>query len=262
MEILGTKISFVALSFLAWQKSNKSDAELRRLLKLFKVQYQRQISTFVPMRILLLLIFTAFFTSKSNYEFAVVKYNGGGDWYANPTSLTNLISFCNKELNTNIAPEYATVDLSSNSIFKYPFIHLTGHGNVVLSDEEKANLTKYLMAGGFLHVDDNYGMDKYIRPLLNQLLPDTELEQLPANHPIFQSPYSFPNGLPKIHEHDNKPPEAYALFFQGRMVVLYTYECDLGDGWEDGNVHNDSPEIRLKALQMGANIVNYVLSGE
>lgn len=214
------------------------------------------------MRILLFLLTPFLLSAQYQCQFAVAKYNGGGDWYANPTALTNLIGYCNRELQMNIEPEYATVELGSEEIFQFPFIHLTGHGNVVLDADEKANLRNYLMAGGFLHVDDNYGMDPYIRPLLNDLLEGTELVELGADHPIFHSPYKFENGLPKIHEHDAKKPQAFALFYQGRMVVLYTFECDLGDGWEDANVHNDSEETRLKALRMGANIINYVLTGQ
>lgn len=214
------------------------------------------------MRIILTLLFPFLLFAQDDYQFAVVKYNGGGDWYANPTSLNNLIGFCNKELKTQINPKAATVEVGSDAIYKYPFLHLTGHGNIVLDDAERKNLMNYLMAGGFLHVDDNYGMDKYIRPLLNQLLPNTELEEIGADNPIFNSFYSFPQGLPKIHEHDAAKPQAFALYWEGRMVLLYTFECDLGDGWEDYDVHNDSEETRLKALRMGANIVNYALSGQ
>lgn len=189
---------------------------------------------------------------------ALLKYNGGGDWYANPTSLPNLITFCNKNLNTNINPEPATVEVGSPEIFNYPFLHMTGHGNVVFNGAETENLRNYLMAGGFLHVDDNYGMDKFIRPQLEKLFPSGKLVELPFNHPIFKQKFKFANGLPKIHEHDNKPPQAFGLFYEGRLVVLYTYECDLGDGWEDPQVHKDPEEVRLKALQMGANILSYV----
>lgn len=214
------------------------------------------------MRFILLFILPISLFAQNNTQFAVVKYNGGGDWYANPTSVSNLISFCNSELKMQIEPKYATAEIGSEDIYKYPFMHLTGHGNIVLNASEKENLAAYLMAGGFLHVDDNYGMDKYIRPILESLLPNTTLEELGANHAIFLHPYAMPNGLPKIHEHDAAKPQAFALFYQGRMVLLYTFECDLGDGWEDENVHNDSEEIRLKALRMGANIVNYVLTGQ
>ncbi len=213
---------------------------------------------------ILLIIFLFPFLAVAQYpiEFAVVKYNGGGDWYANPTSLTNLISYCNSELGMRINPKYATVDVGSEDLYKYPYVHLTGHGNVVLSTEEIYNLRTYLMAGGFLHVDDNYGMDKFIRPQLNQLLPNIELQEIGSDHPIFSAVYPMPEGLPKIHEHDANKPQAFGLFYQGRLVVLYTFESDLGDGWEDADVHNDSEEIRTKALQMGANIVSYVLTGQ
>ncbi len=215
------------------------------------------------MRNLLVLVFCPLLLlGQSNYQFAVLKYNGGGDWYANPTSLTNLISFCNKELGMRIAPKYATVDVDSEELFNYPFVHLTGHGNVVMNDSELGNLRLYLQSGGFLHVDDNYGMDKFIRPLLDQLLPDSELEELGSNHPIFSVVYPMPDGLPKVHEHDASRPQAFGLYHNGRLVLLYTFESDLGDGWEDANVHNDSEEIRKKALKMGANIVSYVLTGQ
>jgi len=214
------------------------------------------------MRYLLLILFPLTTFAQYNYEFAVAKYNGGGDWYANPTSLKNLIQFCNNELKMTINPVAPTVDLGSEDMFGYPFIHLTGHGNVVFSDAERDNIVLYLLGGGFLHIDDNYGMDKFIRPQLQQLLPGIELVELGIDHPIFHAPYNFKGGLPKIHEHDAKPPQAFALYHEGRMVLLYTFECDLGDGWEDSNVHNDSEETRLKALRMGANIVSYVLTGQ
>lgn len=189
---------------------------------------------------------------------ALLKYNGGGDWYANPTSLPNLAEFCNKQLDININTDPPTVEVGSPDIFNYPFIHMTGHGNVVFSAEEAQNLRTYLIAGGFLHVDDNYGMDPYIRPALKKVFPELDLIELPFSHPIFHQRYDFKNGLPKIHEHDNKPPQAFGLFWEGRLVCLYTYECDLGDGWEDADVHKDPEEVRLKALQMGANIIQFV----
>ena len=189
---------------------------------------------------------------------ALLKYNGGGDWYANPTSLPNLAEFCNKQLDININTDPPTVEVGSPDIFNYPFIHMTGHGNVVFSAEEAQNLRTYLIAGGFLHVDDNFGMDPYIRPALKKVFPELDLIELPFSHPIFHQRYDFKNGLPKIHEHDNKPPQAFGLFWEGRWVCLYTYECDLGDGWEDADVHKDPEEVRLKALQMGANIIQFV----
>ena len=191
---------------------------------------------------------------------ALLKYRGGGDWYANPTSLTNLIAFCNTNLDMSLNPNYETVEVGSVDLYRYPFIHMTGHGNVVFSEDELANLRNYLIGGGFLHIDDNYGMSPFIRPQLKALFPELELVELPYNHPIFNQKYQFRNGLPKIHEHDNKPPQAFGLIWEGRLVCLFTYECDLGDGWEDYEVHKDSQEIRTKALQMGANILQYVFT--
>lgn len=198
--------------------------------------------------------------AQGTYQIALLKYNGGGDWYANPTSLTNLVDFCNKNLRTNINSEYATVDAGSAEIFNFPFVHLTGHGNVIFNDQEALNLRKYLLAGGFLHISDNYGIDKYIRPQMKKVFPELEFVELPFDFPIYHQKYNFPNGLPKIHEHDGKPPQGFGLLWEGRLVCFYDYECDLGDGWEDADVHKDSPETRLKALQMGANMVQYVFT--
>lgn len=205
------------------------------------------------------LLFTSF-TPIPTYQIALLKYGGGGDWYANPTSLTNLIKFCNQNLGTNINAEYATVDVGSQEIFNYPFVHMTGHGNVVFSEKDIQNLRKYLISGGFLHIDDNYGLDKYIRPEMKKVFPELDFIELPFNHPIFHQKYDFPNGLPKIHEHDGKRPQGFGLFYEGRLVCFYSYECDLGDGWEDQDVHKDSEATRLKALKMGSNIIQYVFT--
>jgi hypothetical protein len=193
-------------------------------------------------------------------DIAVLKYSGGGDWYANPTSLPNLVTFCNQNINTKLNTKINSVDVGSAELFLYPFVHMTGHGNVVFSNNDVQNLRNYLNAGGFLHIDDNYGMDEYIRKEIKKLYPDNALIEIPKTHPIFQAPYSFPNGLPKIHEHDNKQPMAYGIFIENRLALLYTFECDLGDGWESPEVHNDPLTIREKALKMGANILNYVFS--
>lgn len=193
-------------------------------------------------------------------EIALLKYNGGGDWYANPTSLPNLIKYSNQTINTKIKAKPATVEPGSPEIFSYPFVHMTGHGNVVFSDAEIINLRNYLLSGGFLHVDDNYGMDEYIRREIKRIFPSNDLIEIPANHAIFQKPNVFSGGLPKIHQHDGKRPQAFGIFDGNRLVLLYTYECDLGDGWEDPEVHNDPKEVREKALKMGANILNYVFS--
>lgn len=204
----------------------------------------------------ILLVFNLGFSQ----DIAVLKYSGGGDWYANPTSLPNLVKFCNQNINTKLNPKVNSVDVGSAELFLYPFVHMTGHGNVVFSNNDVQNLRNYLNAGGFLHIDDNYGMDEYIRKELKKLYPDNALIEIPKTHQIFQEPYSFPNGLPKIHEHDNKQPMAYGIFIENRLALLYTYECDLGDGWESPEVHNDPLNVREKALKMGANILNYVFS--
>lgn len=197
-----------------------------------------------------------------NYQFAVLKYSGGGDWYANPTSIPNLVKFCNQSLGMNINPEVATVEVGSVELFNYPFIHMTGHGNVVFNSTDAENLRNYLMAGGFLHIDDNYGMDKYIHTELKKVFPELQLVEVPHNHSIYKYPYKFPTGLPKIHEHEGKPAQGFALIYEGRIVVYYSYETDLGDGWEDPEVHNNPPEKRQQALRMGANLVRYALMGD
>ncbi len=190
----------------------------------------------------------------------LVKYSGGGDWYADPTAIPNLMKFCNENLNANFAKQALTVSLSSLDIFKCPILHITGHGNIIFSNEEVRNLRRYLKAGGFLYIDDNYGLDVYIRREMKKVFPDSEFRELSASHPIFHQNYDFPQGLPKIHEHDNKRPQAFGLFEDEKLVVLYTYESDLTDGWEDASVHNNPEDIRQKALEMGANIVSYVFT--
>lgn len=191
-------------------------------------------------------------------EVAILKYNGGGDWYANPTAIPNLIRFCNATIGTRLSDRPSTVEVGDSAIFQYPFLHMTGHGNVVFSPEELKNLRTYLQSGGFLHIDDNYGMKPYITKQLNLLFPDTPLEEIGADHPIFSQEYRFSEGLPKIHEHDGERPQALGIFHEQRLVLLFTLESDLGDGWEDPAVHNDPEEVRQKALKMGANIISYV----
>ena len=193
-------------------------------------------------------------------QVAVLKYKGGGDWYSNPTSLPNLVKYCNQNLNTDIDVNVAVVDAGSLDIFNYPFVHMTGHGNVFFDDNDVKNLRSYLLAGGFLHIDDNYGMKDYVMSQMQKVFPELQWMELPYFHEIFKKPYHFPEGLPKIHEHDNKPPQAFAMIYEGRLICLLTYECDLGDGWEDQRVHYDSDEARLKALKMGANIIRYAFS--
>ncbi|MCB0594451.1 MAG: DUF4159 domain-containing protein [Phaeodactylibacter sp.] len=188
---------------------------------------------------------------------ALLKYNGGGDWYANPTALPNLARFCNQNLGTSFDTEYAEVEVGSAELFNFAFVHMTGHGNVVFSDAEADNLRNYLIGGGFLHIDDNYGMDKYVRVAMKKVFPELEFIELPYQHEIYDQKFEFKNGLPKIHKHDGKPPQGFGLFWEGRLVCFYTYECDLGDGWEDQDVHNDPQEMHILALRMGANIVRY-----
>ena len=197
---------------------------------------------------------------QNTYQIAILKYNGGGDWYANPTALPNLIAFSNENIGTKIKKEPATVEVGSSDIFNYPFLHMTGHGNVIFNTSETENLRNYLLGGGFLHIDDNYGMDPFVRTEIRKVFPDTDLIELPTNHPIFHGKYKFKNGLPKIHEHDASPSQAFGIVIDGRLVLLYTFESDIGDGWEDPEVHNDSEETRLKALQMGCNILEYILN--
>jgi hypothetical protein len=205
---------------------------------------------------LILLCYTASFSQ----EVALVKYSGGGDWYSNPTSLPNLIKYCNANINTKIKSKPATVEPSSPDLFSYPFVHMTGHGNVVFNDADVSNLRNYLTSGGFLHIDDNYGMDQYIRKEIKKLFPNNDLVEIPSNHQIFQKPNLFSGGLPKIHEHEGKRPQAFGIFIDNRLALLYTFECDLGDGWEDPEVHKDPADVHEKALKMGANIINYIFN--
>ena len=193
-------------------------------------------------------------------QLALLKYNGGGDWYSNPTSLRNLAVFCNRNLGTNLSPDYATVEVSSIEIINYPFVHMTGHGNVVFSNQEAENLRNYLIAGGFLHIDDNYGMDPYVRIAMKKVFPELEFVELPFDHEIYHKKFDFNNGLPKIHKHEGKPARGFGLIWEGRLVCFYSYESDLGDGWEDKEVHNDPDDVRLKAFKMGANLISYVFS--
>lgn len=203
----------------------------------------------------LLLAHCAFAQSVS---IALLKYNGGGDWYANPTSLPNLIGFCNQNIGTSINPVPATVDVGSAELFNYPLVHLTGHGNIVFSESDVINLRRYLLAGGFLHIDNNYGIEQYVRREMKKVFPEQDFVELPFSHEIYHTSYQFDNGLPKIHEHDNLPPQGFGIIVDGRLVCLFTHECDLGDGWEDISIHNDTQEKHMEALKMGANIVSYV----
>ena len=188
-------------------------------------------------------------------KIAKLKYDGGGDWYANKTALPNLIRFCNATLKTTIAPEEDVVEVGSPEIFLYPFVYMTGHGNVVLSDQDANNLRSYLVGGGFLHIDDNYGLDQFIRLEMKKVFPTLEFIEVPFDHPVYHQKFNFKDGLPKIHEHDGKPAQGLGLFYEGRLVCFYSYETDLGNGWEDQRIYNDPEPLRQLALQMGANLI-------
>jgi hypothetical protein len=209
----------------------------------------------------LLIILLCGFVTPPSYQIAVLKYRGGGDWYSNPTSVPNLVEFVNRNLQMNIQPEVPFVDVGSAELFNYPFVHMTGHGNVVFSAADARNLRSYLLAGGFLHISDNFGMDPFVRKEMKKVFPELEFIELPFDHPVYYQSFKFQNGLPKVHEHDKKAPQGFGLIWEGRLVCFYDFECDLGDGWEDYEVHKDSEETRTKALRMGANLIQYALMG-
>jgi hypothetical protein len=210
--------------------------------------------------LLSILILVCYHSFTQNYQIATLKYRGGGDWYANPTALPNLVNFANRELGTTISTNIATVEVGSPNIFNYPFVYMTGHGNVVFSAQEAQNLRNYLIGGGFLHVDDNYGLNPYFRREIAKVFPEYELIELPWSHPIYNQKFTFPQGLPKIHEHDGKPAQGFGIIHEGRLVLFFSYESDLGNGWEDQVVHGNPEEVRLKALRMGANLLQYVFN--
>jgi hypothetical protein len=209
----------------------------------------------------LLIILLSGFVTPPSYQIAVLKYRGGGDWYSNPTSVPNLVEFVNRNLQMNIQPEVPFVDVGSAELFNYPFVHMTGHGNVVFSAADARNLRSYLLAGGFLHISDNFGMDPFVRKEMKKVFPELEFIELPFDHPVYNQAFKFQNGLPKIHEHDKKAAQGFGLIWEGRLLCFYDYECDLGDGWEDYEVHKNSEETRTKALRMGANLIQYALMG-
>lgn len=193
-------------------------------------------------------------------KIAKLKYDGGGDWYANKTALPNLIKFCNEQINTNLALSEDVVEVGSPDLFLYPYVYMTGHGNVVFSDAQAENLRNYLTSGGFLHIDDNYGLDQFVQIEMKKVFPELEFIEIPFDHPIYHQKFDFDDGLPKIHQHDGKPPKGYGIIYEGRLVCFYSYESDLGNGWEDQSIYNDPQEVRLKALKMGANIISYVFT--
>lgn len=212
--------------------------------------------------ILSILLICSLHIQSQNFQIATLQYRGGGDWYSNPTALPNLVEFANRETGTTISTDIATVEVGSQNLFNYPFVYMTGHGNLVFSAQEAQNLRNYLLGGGFLHVDDNYGLDPFFRREIAKVFPDKELVELPWSHPVYQQKFSFPEGPPKIHEHDGKPPQGFGIFHEGRLVLYYTYEADLGNGWEDPIVHGNTEEVRLKALRMGANLLQFVFNRE
>ena len=209
------------------------------------------------LKFLLAFFFVVVFNITFSQQIAVLKYNGGGDWYANPTALPNLIKFCNTSIKTSIKENPETVAVNSSDLFNYPIAFMTGHGNVFFAEDDAENLRNYLISGGFLHISDNYGLDKFIRREIKKIFPTLDFQEIPYNHPIFHQTFNFDKGVPKIHEHDNKAPQGFGLFYEGRLVCFYDYEADLSDGWEDEEIHNDNYEIRLKALKMGANIIEF-----
>ena len=209
------------------------------------------------MKQIIFLFLTYISVSTYAQDVAILKYNGGGDWYANPTAIPNLIAFTNQNIKTNISKSPRIVSVGSEDLYSFPIVFMTGHGNIYLSDDEAKNLKNYLISGGFLHISDNYGLDKFIRRELKKVFSKLELIEIPVNHPIYNQSYKFPKGIPKIHEHDKKQAEGFGLFHNGRLVVFYDYETDLSDGWEDAEIHNNPQNVREKALQMGANIIEY-----
>lgn len=212
-------------------------------------------------KVILLILVCQFSSYSQTFQtkLGILQYDGGGDWYANKTAVPNLIATCNNVLKTNISksPDFVRAD---EEIFNYPFVHMTGHGNVVFSTQEREVLRKYLLNGGFLHIDDNYGMDEYVRKEIAIIFPEFKLKEIPLTHSIFHQTYHFNDGLPKVHLHDGGTPMAYAVVVDGRIVLLYTHESDLGNGWEDKDVYFDDDAIRTKAMEMGVNIISYVFT--
>jgi hypothetical protein len=209
------------------------------------------------MKQILIIIITCFFNMVSAQDVAILKYNGGGDWYSNPTAVPNLVTFANTTIKTNISENPQAVAVGSADVFNFPLLFMTGHGNILFSDDEVENLRNYLISGGFLHISDNYGFDKFIRKEIKKVFPVLDFKEIPSNHPIYNQTFKFSNGIPKIHEHDKKPPQGFGIFYEGRLVIFYDYETDLSDGWEDEMIHNNPKSVREKALKMGANIIEY-----
>ncbi len=225
-------------------------------VRVISIFHRNGIETLTFMKKICLLLFILSLSINAQ-EIAILKYNGGGDWYANPTAVPNLVAFANENIQTNISKNPQSVMVDSEDIFNYPVLFMTGHGNVLFSDDEANNLRNYLISGGFLHISDNYGLDKFIRKELKKVFPDLELKEIPTNHPIYNQTFKFPEGIPKIHEHDKKAAQGFGLFYEGRLILFYDYETDLSDGWEDQIIHNNPKSVREKALKMGANIIEF-----
>ncbi len=221
---------------------------------------KRIVTSFLLTLFLLGLVLPASAQQSSSFKLARIKYRGAGDWYNDPSSLKNLAEFARQQVPIAINPEYDDVAIGSSDLFEYPFAFLTGHGSISINQTEAANLREYLNNGGFLYIDDDYGLDKHFRDVIKQVYPDEELIEIPFDHPIYHQVYDFPEGLPKVHEHDGKPPRGFGLLRNGRLVLFYTYESNLADGWANPEVHNDPAAIRQKALQMGTNILVYALT--
>ncbi|MEM9895993.1 MAG: DUF4159 domain-containing protein [Bacteroidota bacterium] len=211
-------------------------------------------------RIVFLVLLLPFLGESQQVKIAKLKYDGGGDWYANKTALPNLIAFCNDNIGTDLADKEDIVDVGSVDIFLYPYVYMTGHGNVQFSTRQARNLRQYLLAGGFLHIDDNYGLDPFVRSEMKKVFPELDFVEIPFDHPMYHQKFDFENGPPKIHEHDGAPPQGFGLMYKGRLVCFYTFESDLGNGWEDQQIYNDPEALRISALQMGANILTYAFT--
>lgn len=207
-----------------------------------------------------LLLSISFSAFSQPVKIGKLKYDGGGDWYSNKTALPNLIEFCNEQINTRLAEKEDVVDVGTPDLFLYPYVYMTGHGNVVFKQNQADNLRSYLVSGGFLHIDDNFGLDQFIRIEIKKVFPELDFVEIPFDHPIYHQRFEFDNGLPKIHEHSGQAPQGLGIIYEGRLVCFYSYESDLGNGWEDQSVYNDPQELRLEALKMGANIISYVFT--
>ena len=208
----------------------------------------------------LILLLWINFAAGQNFTIGRLKYQGGGDWYNDPSAIPNMLKFLQKETLIHTAEDEKKVTLLSEELFSCPVLFMTGHGKIVFSEEEAKRLRHYLISGGFLYADDDYGMDKYFRTEMKKVFPEKELVELPFAHPIYHCHFDFPNGLPKIHEHDGGPPHGYGIFYEGRLVVFYTFNTNISDGWPDPQVHNDPEDKRQSAFKMGTNIFVYALT--